>query len=147
MGLNSRYYSLHFDRKSSLSIRFQKHNWLQTIGTELLRSTIVCQYTKTKLYGDSIQNQLQHRTAVKISGKEGDLLDKRSIKLSPQMKCWKSGYVQKSNVFSFAYSWLNIEIGRLGKFPWLWKLNLKGLVTRILHGCDQNGYSKIWWDT
>jgi len=39
---------------------------------------------KTKLYGDSIQNQLQHRTAVKISGK-GDLLDKRSIKLSPQM--------------------------------------------------------------
>ena len=167
MGLNSRYYSLHFDRKSSLSIWFQTHNWLQTIPTErfairdrlyasmqrnnatckhwrvepwgwmrgiivyisianlrfpydfrntidyrrseqnVLRSAIVCQYTKTKLYGDSIQNQLQHRTEVKISGKEGDLLDKRSIKLSPQMKCWKSGYVQKSNVFSFAYSWCN----------------------------------------
>ena len=55
----------------------------------VLRSAIVCQYTKTKLYGDSIQNQLQHRTAVKNSGKEGDLLDKRSIKLLPQNEVLK----------------------------------------------------------
>ena len=38
----------------------------------VLRSAIVCHYTNTKLYGDSIQNQLHQRTAVKISGKEVD---------------------------------------------------------------------------
>ena len=83
----------------------------------ILRSTIVCDYMKTKVYGDSIQTQLHHCTAIKISGRELDLLDKGSIKLSPQMKCWKSGYVQKSNVFSFAYSWCNVEIS------WVEKLN------------------------
>ena len=51
---------------------------------------IVCHYTKTKLYGDSIQNQLHHRTAAKISGKEVDLLDKGSIKLSPQTEVFES---------------------------------------------------------
>jgi len=76
----------------------------------ILLSAIVCDYMKTKLYGDSIQNQLHHRTTIKISGRELDLLDKGSIKLSPQMKCCKSGYVQKLNVFSFAYSWCNVEI-------------------------------------
>ena len=59
---------------------------------------------KTKFYGDSIQNQLHHRTAIKISGREHDLLDKGSIKLPPQMK------VESQDTFSFAYSWCNVEI-------------------------------------
>ena len=45
---------------------------------------------KTKLCGDSIQNQLHHRTTIKISGKQVDLLDKGSIKLSPQMEMFES---------------------------------------------------------
>ena len=86
--------NLHFpyDFKNKIDCRRSQQN--------VLRSAIVCQYTKTKLYGDSIQNQMQHRTAVKISGKEGDLLHKRSIKLSPQMEVFESQDTFKNQMCS-----------------------------------------------
>ena len=59
------------------------------VDQNVLRSAIVCHYTNTKLYGDSIQNQLHQRTAVKISGQEVDLQDSGSIRLSPQMEVLK----------------------------------------------------------
>ena len=100
----------------------------------VLRSSIVCDYMKTKLTVIlfKINCAIGWRWKM-VSSKELDLLDKESIKLSPQMEVFKVRVRQKSNAFSFAYSCSNVELGWQGKFPWLGKLNFKGLVTPILH--------------
>jgi len=70
------------------------------VEQNVLRPAIVCHYTKTKLYGDSIQNQLHKRAAAKISGKEVDLLDKGWIKLSPQIAVFESQDTFKNQMCS-----------------------------------------------
>ena len=50
----------------------------------------------TKLYSDSIQNQLHHRKAIKISGKQVDLLDKGAHKVVTS-----NGNVESKDTFKY----------------------------------------------